>query len=188
VFFGPSNHADRGNDAYEPVYRSSRYCSACHEGTVLGVHVYSTYSEWLASPAARQRRQCQDCHDAHGDSAGDESHINSRLIRALAVTADVRSDADGVHCTIDLRANNVGHCLPTGFIDRHLILTIEATDQEDKPLAAQSGPILPEAAGDLAGRPGRLFARLLTDEQGHAPIPFWQATAPPLDSRLQQPA
>ena len=33
-----------------------------HEGVVFGVHVYSTYSEWLDSPARKQGRHCQDCH------------------------------------------------------------------------------------------------------------------------------
>src|SRR4029077_11499143 len=43
VFFGPLDGSDRGDDAYSPLYRESRYCASCHEGTVFGVHVYSTY-------------------------------------------------------------------------------------------------------------------------------------------------
>ena len=62
LFFGPLDDVDRGEDAHSPLYRDSLYCASCHEGTVFGVHVYSTYSEWLASPARRQGRQCQDCH------------------------------------------------------------------------------------------------------------------------------
>jgi len=34
------------------------------EGIVFGVHVYSTYSEWLNSPARREGKQCQTCHMA----------------------------------------------------------------------------------------------------------------------------
>ena len=30
---------DRGEDVYSPLYSQSRYCAACHEGTVFGVHV-----------------------------------------------------------------------------------------------------------------------------------------------------
>src|SRR5207249_5009167 len=62
LFFGPLDDVDRGEDAYSGFYRESRYCAACHEGVVFGVHVYSTYSEWLDSPARRQGRHCQDCH------------------------------------------------------------------------------------------------------------------------------
>src|SRR5262249_55033579 len=47
LFFGPLDDVDRGEDAYSPLYRDSRYCAACHEGVVFGVHVYSTFSEWL---------------------------------------------------------------------------------------------------------------------------------------------
>src|SRR5262249_50050791 len=62
LFFAPLKDVDRGEDAYSPFYRSSRYCAACHEGVVFGVHVYSTYSEWRQSPAAILGQQCQDCH------------------------------------------------------------------------------------------------------------------------------
>ncbi len=62
LFFGPLDDVDRGEDAYSPFYRDSRYCAACHEGVVFGVSVYTTYSEWLQSPARRAGRHCQDCH------------------------------------------------------------------------------------------------------------------------------
>src|SRR5262249_41172103 len=64
LFFGSLDDVDRGEDAYSPLYRQSRYCASCHEGVVFGVHVYSTYSEWLDSPARRQGQQCQSCHMA----------------------------------------------------------------------------------------------------------------------------
>ncbi len=52
LFFGALDDVDRGEDAYSPLYRDSRYCASCHEGVVFGVHVYSTFSEWQTSPAA----------------------------------------------------------------------------------------------------------------------------------------
>jgi hypothetical protein len=37
----------------------------------------------------------------------------------------------------------------------------------------------------LAGQPGRLYAKLLRDEQGRSPAPFWRAGADdPVDTRL----
>src|ERR1051326_3178060 len=62
LFVGPLDDVDRGEDTYSPLYQDSKYCASCHEGTVLGVHVYSTYSEWLVSPAAKKGQQCQSCH------------------------------------------------------------------------------------------------------------------------------
>src|SRR5207248_1591107 len=62
VFFGPLDDADRGDDAFSPLYKQSLYCASCHEGVVFGVPVYTTYSEWLASLAKKAGQQCQDCH------------------------------------------------------------------------------------------------------------------------------
>ncbi|MBW3597056.1 MAG: cytochrome c family protein, partial [Planctomycetes bacterium] len=62
LFFGPLDDVTRDEDIYSPLQSESHYCAACHEGVVFGVHVYSTYSEWLESPAAREGRSCQSCH------------------------------------------------------------------------------------------------------------------------------
>ena len=64
LFFGPLDDAVREGEqfGYLPLYRQSSYCASCHEGVIYGVHVYGTYSEWLASPARRDGKQCQACH------------------------------------------------------------------------------------------------------------------------------
>ncbi len=62
LFFGPLDDVDRGDDSYLPLQSHSRYCAVCHEGIVFGVPVYSTYSEWLQSPASRRGEHCQSCH------------------------------------------------------------------------------------------------------------------------------
>ena len=51
-------------------------------------------------------------------------------------------------------------------------------------MAPRSGPVLPPPAADLAGRPGRLYAKLLTDFDGRAPVPFWRPAREPIDTRL----
>jgi len=205
LFFGPLDDVDRGDDAYARFYRSSRYCASCHEGTVFGVHVYGTYSEWLASPAARQGQQCQDCHmppdgtrtniapgrggserdprtlSTHGMFAGSQEEM---LRRALQVTAALTRDAAGALVDVALRAENVGHRLPTGFIDRHLALVVEAR-QGAVPLPPLAGPVLPALAGkEFAGAAGSLFARVLRDRAGRSPAPFWNARPDFVDTRL----
>src|SRR5439155_5316139 len=52
LFFGPLDDAVREGEmfGYSPLYKQSRYCASCHEGVIYGVHVYGTYSEWLAGP------------------------------------------------------------------------------------------------------------------------------------------
>ena len=75
--------------------------------------------------------------------------------------------------------------MPTGFIDRHLILAVEGQAADGRVLRPRSGPALPAAAGpDLAGKPGRLYAKLLKDFDGRSPVPFWRADPEPADNRL----
>jgi nitrate/TMAO reductase-like tetraheme cytochrome c subunit len=204
LFFGPLDDVDRGEDVFSPLQRDSRICASCHEGVVFGVPVYTTYTEWLASPARAEGKQCQSCHmkpsgrtNIAPGSGGIErdpgmlsSHsflpggLEAMLKSCLKVDVQTALAADGVRVTVDVTADNVGHRVPTGFIDRHLLLVVEARDENGQLLKAKSGPLLPSAAGSLAGRAGRLFAKLLTDHDGSGPIPFWRSAAEPIDTRL----
>ena len=107
------------------------------------------------------------------------------LRRCVNVRASLDRDGADRRATVRISAENVGHRVPTGFIDRHLILVVDALDADGKPVRALSGPTLPAAVGpDLSGRPGRLFAKLLTGRDGKAPAPFWLGGAEPADTRL----
>ncbi|HVX11431.1 MAG TPA: multiheme c-type cytochrome [Pirellulales bacterium] len=207
LFFGPLDDVDRGEDAYSHLQSESRICAACHEGTVFGVPVYTTWSEWLASPAAREGRQCQNCHmtpsgtltnvapgsggiERDPASLGTHSFLpagrEAMLRRAVDVSFAGRRKEEAVDVSITLVLHDVGHRLPTGFIDRHLLLIVEPVDHAGEPATVSSGLRLPAAAGnDLAGKPGQLFAKLLTDADGRAPAPFWRAGVSITDSRLQ---
>jgi hypothetical protein len=207
LFFGALDDVDRGEDAYSPLYRDSRYCASCHEGVIFGVHVYSTFSEWQASPARRQGQQCQDCHmkptgrmsnmaPGHGGIEREPRTLanhrffdgsqEAMLRRAVKASADLERRSDGVRARVRLWAEGVGHRLPTGFVDRHLVLIVEGQGSDGQSLPPRSGPKLPAPAGrELKGRPGRLYARVLRDFDGHSPAPFWLAAPdPPPDTRL----
>lgn len=205
LFFGPLDDVDRGEDSYAAVYRKSQYCASCHEGTVFGVPVYSTYSEWLASPAKTSGKQCQDCHmtptgkmtnlaPGAGGIERDPMTLGrhtmlpggreAMLARCIEVKASLERQAESIRAAIQLRTHDVGHRVPTGFIDRHLVLCVEAVDAEGQPLSALSGPQLPAAAGDLASRPGQLFAKRWVDAEGN-PMPFWRAGGTLSDHRLE---
>lgn len=206
LFFGPLDDVDRGEDAYSPLYKDSKYCASCHEGVVFGVHVYSTYSEWLESPARQRGQHCQDCHmkptgrmtniaPGKGGIERDpwtlgnhrffEGSCEEMLRQCLQLTVEANREADGVRVEVRLRAEGAGHRVPTGFIDRHLILTVEARDGTGKTVDAVKGPRLPAPVGpELAGKPGLLFAKLLEDEKGRSPAPFWNAKQEPADTRL----
>jgi hypothetical protein len=206
LFFGPLDDVDRGDDTFSPLYHDSRYCASCHEGTVFGVAVYTTYSEWQASPAARTGKQCHTCHMAptgrmtnlapgHGGIDREPQTLaNHRffagsprdMLRAAVTLEASAHQRDGAaRVEVEVRADGAGHRLPTGYIDRHLLLVVEAVDADDRPLPPAQGPVLPPAAGKaLAGQPGKLYARLLKDFDGHSPAPFWKADPDPADTRL----
>jgi hypothetical protein len=206
LFFGPLDDVDRGDDAFAPLYRDSRYCASCHEGTVFGVAVYTTYSEWQASPARRAGKQCQTCHMAptgrmtnfapgHGGIERDPKTLaNHRFFAgspeemlrgAVSLSAVARRDGGAVRVEIEVRADGAGHRLPTGFIDRHLLLVVDASGADGRPPPLKDGPVLSSVAGKaLAGRPGKLYAKLLKDFDGRSPAPFWQADPDAVDTRL----
>jgi hypothetical protein len=204
--FGPLDDVDRRPDTYAAVYRDSRYCAGCHEGIVFGVHVYSTYSEWLTSPARKQGKQCQTCHMAptgglmnlapeHGGIRRDPQSLGNHRFFAGGQAAMLRQclkielhgevAGDGTAVAIKLTARDVGHRVPTGFADRNLVLVVEAFSRVGARLNCQPGtPALPRSAGtSLAGLPGKLFAKQLTDFDGRA-APFWRARPELADNRL----
>ena len=207
VFLGPLDDATRGDDAYSPFYRDSRYCASCHEGVVFGVHVYSTYSEWRDSTAFKQGKQCQGCHMAptgrmtnvapgnggvERDPATLANHLffdggQEQMLRAcVRASVECGRGPDGVRATVRLGTEGAGHRVPTGFIDHHLILVVEAEDAGGRPVDSRAGTRLPAAAGDaLQGRAGKLYAKLLHDFDGHSPVPFWRADPDAVDTRLE---
>ncbi len=205
IFFGPLDDVDRGEDVYAPLFRDSRYCASCHEGIVFGVHVYSTYSEWQASAAAAAGIHCQDCHmkptgrltnvaPGHGGKERApnklanhrffDGHQEDMLRRCVRLNTTVVRQQGGVRATVRLAAEGAGHRVPTGFIDRHLVLVVEGLGAGDSLLPAVTGPQLPPAAGELAGRAGKLYAKRLTDFAGRSPSPFWRPAQEVEDTRL----
>lgn len=205
LFFGPLDDVDRGDDAFAPLQRSSRYCASCHEGVVFGVHAYSTYTEWLASPARREGKQCQTCHMAptgemtniapgKGGIPRDPSTLANHRFFArsqedmlrdcLRVAATLQHTAAGLQADVEVRVDGAGHRVPTGFVDRHLILLVAGLGTQEK-VALLDGPKLPEVVGtDMAGQPGRLYAKQLRDFDGAGPAPFWKADPSVTDTRL----
>src|SRR5262249_25133609 len=138
LFFGPLDDAVRPGEsfAYAPLYKDSAYCASCHEGVIFGVHVYGTYTEWLASPARRARKQCQTCHLAPTGTMTNiapgkggisrnpftlASHhfpgSTPEMLRGcLKVAGQMRQTNRGILLQVEVRADNVGHRVPTGFI------------------------------------------------------------------------
>jgi hypothetical protein len=208
LFFGPLDDAERPGESFSlaPVYRDSRYCASCHEGVVFGVPAYTTYSEWRASPARQEGKHCQSCHmaptgrltniaPAKGGIERDPWTLadhrfpggSGDMLRAcLSVSVHLTPRGDGLLARAEVRADNVGHRVPTGFIDRNLLLVVEALDRAGKLVPLRSGPALPRVVGpEFAGKPGRLYAKRLTDEDSPGPVPFWRPHTGLVDTRLE---
>ncbi len=205
LFFGPLDDVDRGEDSFSTFQRDSRFCAACHEGVVFGVPVYTTHSEWQASPASRQGRSCQSCHliptgrmtniaPGHGGRERDPRTLaNHRFFAgsqavmlrgSLSLRGVLRREGDGLAVTARVSAAQVGHRVPTGYIDRHLLLVVRARDAAGRSVEPRQGPRLPDLAGSRAGEAGWLFARVLHDPEGRQPAPFWRSQGAVNDTRL----
>lgn len=207
VIFGPRRDAIGPDNAWAAAQSTSRYCAACHEGTVFGVPVYTTFSEWKASPAAQQGRSCQSCHMAPNHSTtntapgfggperppGDiASHdllpggLRAMLQSCLQVEVKTSQAEAGWRVEVVVTADNVGHAVPTGFIDHHLLLSVTAVNAAGEIVPPASGPLLSHVAGESkSGSGGLLFARQLVGRDGTTPSPFWKPVSRTIDTRLQ---
>jgi hypothetical protein len=151
----------------------------------------TTYSEWLASPWAQPGpnfRTCQSCHMPTAAADGPIAAVGG-VIRPAAqnhrhdmvgatpatLAAAIRLDSttwqDGATISVRSNVTNVGagHNFPTGVSVRNALLVISAS-VDGQPLVQVAGPTVPYWAsddvpgsqeGDLAGAPGRGFAKVL---------------------------
>lgn len=161
----------------------------------------NTYTEWLASPFAVEGPEfmaCQDCHMPAADSEGQISSLGGQPQRVanqrrshrftgstpgtLSESIDLALDAsqvgDELQVTASVTNAGAGHHFPTGISIRNALLVIEAT-LDGVALPQLSGEVIPfygsaeGASGpdDLAGRPGKGFARVLEGRiNGEGPV------------------
>jgi nitrate/TMAO reductase-like tetraheme cytochrome c subunit len=151
----------------------------------------NTYREWAASsfaaPGAGQRT-CQSCHmpaatdnnplcifvgeDRPADQRRQHIFIGSTpdmLRNNLSLTVAAQEIPGRVRVVAQVANFGAGHSFPTGISIRNAILLVTAT-LNGQPLAQASGPTVPfwgsddvpgEQPGDLAGLPGKGFAKVL---------------------------
>lgn len=161
----------------------------------------NTYTEWLDSPYAQPGedfRACQDCHMPAADEPGPISTIGGTPIRpgsqrrsheftgatpatlSDAIELDLNAAVEGGEVVVDAVVTNAGagHDFPTGISIRNALLVIEA-EVEGQHLVQTAGGVIPfygsadggDDADDLAGRPGKGFARVLEGRiNGEGPV------------------
>jgi len=214
---------------WNPFFGTSALCAGCHEYvTPNGIPALSTYAEWRAWAEGRAKAEsCQTCHMPTGVSKEGKKLANRICVNALRrpleqihdhtflgrellptgveLAASAGRDAPErmtVKARITTRA--VGHKVPTGSADKHLLLVVVARDADGRPLALAEGERVPDHAGgegdplaldakgfaarleahDFAGLPGREYAQVLAAGSGETHVPFWRAVRVVSDTRL----
>ena len=204
------------NDSYLLLQTRSRFCAPCHSHRSWGVPIYSSFPEWFESPYRERGVQCQDCHDApdgkvanvapgqpsspHRDPSRVPSHNmmgeDRKTFIGSAVTLRIAAEAfaNRIRVTARLTNSGAGHHFPTGQPMRNALLVIRATDARGRRLPLLTGSRLPVYAGDLAGQPGRFYAKILEEIPTNypdrpsrpirIPAPQWVQTRIQNDTRI----
>lgn len=171
---------------YNSLYKTSLVCAKCHDGLNGNVPIYSTFTEWVNSPAARRGVQCQHCHMPPRNNANSiidnpsiksksrpyhQIHSHSFLtedpheLRKKYVDLKIETKKQNEILTVNIvvENNNFGHSFPTGSPMRNAILLLEVKNKDGKELSLIKGPRLPNYAGNLRQKPGKLFAKILEE-------------------------
>ena len=210
IRFGPLKDplqvSDREELKYNSLFKTSLSCAKCHDGSNGNVQIYSTFTEWLNSPAAKKGVQCQSCHMAPRKETGmggggegkfeivdnpvkvihelpqhkerpyyqihshrflteDPSGFRKKYVNLKVKTPQwgVSTGRKTLQLEVIVENNNFGHSFPTGSPMRNAILLVEAKDKNGNNLKLINGPRLPNYAGDLRNKPGKLFAKILAE-------------------------
>ncbi len=124
----------------------------------------------------------------HHFAGGTETQLKT----ALSMELEGKISGNRLTVTVYITNTNGGHWVPTGETMRSVMLVLKADDSNGKPLEMVKGNRLPAwagkgkvEAGNYAGLPGAVFARVLSDDNGNLNVPFWRATAIASDTRVR---
>ena len=190
IFFGPLDDVFPGPDSFNPLYKQSRYCAACHDGKFWNVAVYSEFQEWSESSYAKRDIHCQDCHmkpdgvtrrfalEKEGSILRDPATLASHTLfgindeafmrESVAMSATAKTAGERLQVTVTVKNVKAGHHIPTGSPMRNMVLRVNAFDANGRRLALVDGETIPlwagtgpEAEGNYAGLPGKGYAKVL---------------------------
>jgi len=206
IFFGSLDDVTR-RVSYLPLEKKSQFCAPCHQFAFLGTPIYQSYREWQESPYPAAGIECQTCHMPPGTSptfvlpekgglARDPSRLASHQDLGLKDPAFMQSTVAMTLTAVYVNANlevvvtltnvGAGHHVPTDSPLRHMLLVVAATDGQGRALALRNGATVPTWGGNLAGRPGKGYAKILRDAiTGESPVVnYWKPTLIASDNRL----
>ena len=149
------------------------------------------YDHYVVDGMARRMwgtfRSPQDIRPHHFDGG-----TKTQLKTALAMEVEGEITGKILDVNVYITNTNGGHWVPTGETMRSVMLVLNVSDSNGKPLKMIKGDTLPPwagegvlAQGNYAGVPGAMFARVLKDGEGNLNVPFWQATGIASDTRIR---
>lgn len=185
-------------DTYLPVIKESLFCAPCHFGVFWDTVIYNSFGEWLGSSYSDPLtgKTCQDCHmpaptflngenitnvaPGKGGVKRDPMTIHAHtfpgagdtdlLQNSVTMTTTAKIEGKNLIVQIDITNDKTGHHVPTDSPLRHMILIVEAVDDQGKALPLIDGPTVPDwggmgdrAQGYYAGLPGKAFAKVLQE-------------------------
>lgn len=197
--------------AYSPIHTKSEFCAMCHlnQEHLLSL---STYADWKqAFDKGLVKKQCQECHMPTGGkdrpiAQGGKirkadtirrhlfhgGHDPAMLKKAATLKVSAHQDHDQLVVDVWVTNSGAGHKLPGGATLRNIVLLLDARDSNGHPLEPVGNKTeeLPPLAGkgndprDLAGKPGRMFARPFVTKTGAVPAGGFNADHILFDTRI----
>lgn len=197
IKFGPYKDAvavDHSSQ-YSDDLSDPKFCLACHTNrdSPHGVAFIDLEQEWRNSSYHKLNVTCQDCHmpSLSGKTAElgkirDDvySHqffggFNDAILsNCVSMKVDTLRENNFLQVTIKLKNSSVGHGLPSGSPLRMVILSVEGIDELNATIWKNytTNPIKED--------PQAVFMKLLSDQNGKAPVLPWNAVGERFDSRL----
>jgi hypothetical protein len=206
IFFGTLDDVTR-RVSYLPLEQQSRFCAPCHQAAFGGAPIYQSYREWQESRYPAAGIECQTCHMPPGTSptfvlpekgglARDPRRLASHkdlglkdlafMQSTVAMTVTAQQGHGAVRVSVTLHNVGAGHHAPTDSPLRNLILAVDATDSQGRPLDLCDGPTVPAWGGNFTGKPGQGYAKILQDvATGEAPVAsYWKPARILSDNRI----
>jgi hypothetical protein len=191
--FNPDNpmqgpYTDSKTDAHASVYSQlhtkSEFCAGCHEFSINGVPISSTYTEWKEGPYAAEGEQCQDCHMESKTGAAATNgtirdkvyqhfwyggHTGQFLANVFQINSSIEKTGNRVKVTLNITNNGVGHMIPSGLPSRKVVLDFNATDKQGREI--------------FSGQ--KVYAKTIVDQYNNEVYDFWKAVAVAKDNRFK---
>lgn len=130
------------------------------------------------------------------DTLSSHDFNQGRLDQALKLEVDAELQSETLEVTVSLENAGAGHHLPTGSPMRHMLLTVEASSNREKPLEQRAGGVVPVWVSEpYRGLPGKAYAKTLVEIPSYRnesathfkrvyPAPFWRPTTVESDTRI----